>query len=385
METALLVVIGLLALLGAAALWAVRLAVKSRPQTTGLVAEMVRLTEILKRGQGDLDGRLKQMTENQAATQAGLTDRLHAQERILSKALEERLGEISKRMHDGLEKSSNQTSETMGKLEARLAVIDEAQKNIQELGGQIVGLQDILANKQARGAFGEVQLEGLVTDHLPPSAYAFQATLENGRRVDCLLRLPNPPGAIAIDAKFPLESYRELREAADDTARKDAARGFRTALTQHIRDIESRYIVPGETAESALMFLPSEAVYAELYANFPDVVESSHKAKVWIVSPTTLMATLLTVRAILKDARMHEQAALIQREVGAMLKDVGRLADRVRNLSRHFRQANEDIDQIQISTEKVTQRGEKIESLELEEAETAPPVRLVSGGDASES
>ncbi|MEE9301326.1 MAG: DNA recombination protein RmuC [Alphaproteobacteria bacterium] len=385
MDTALLVVIGLVALFGVGALWAVRLAVKSRARPTGFVEEMVRLTEILKRGQSDLDGRLKQMTENQAATQAGLTDRLHAQERILSKALEERLSEISKRVHDGLEKSSNQTSETMGKLEARLAVIDEAQKNIQALGSQIVGLQDILANKQARGAFGEVQLEDLVRDALPPSAYVFQATLKSGRRVDCLLRLPNPPGAIAVDAKFPLESYRELREAADDAARKHAARGFRAAFTQHIRDIESKYIVPGETAESALMFLPSEAVYAELYANFPDVVETSHKAKVWIVSPTTLMATLLTVRAILKDVRMHEQTALIQREVGAMLKDVARLAERVRNLGRHFRQASEDVDQIQISTEKVTHRGEKIESLELEEAETKAPVRLVSGGDVSKS
>jgi DNA recombination protein RmuC len=286
-----------------------------------------------------------------------LFDRLHAQERALSKELD---------------KSATKTLETMGKLETRLAVMDQAQKNIQELGTRIVGLQDILANKQARGAFGEVQLNDLVTDMLPASAYEFQKTLSNNRRVDCLIRLPNPPGSICIDAKFPLESYHELRAAKDDAARTVAQRAFRTAFQQHVKDIESKYIVPGETAQSALMFLPSEAVYAELHSGFADMVRLSHRAKVWIVSPTTLMATLLTVRAILQDARMHEQAALMRNEVMILLKDVERMSERVGKLRRHFQQAGEDVEAIQISADKALRRGQKIEAVELEDGDAEP-------------
>ncbi|TAN59845.1 MAG: DNA recombination protein RmuC, partial [Magnetospirillum sp.] len=206
---------------------------------------------------------------------------------------------------------------------------------------------------------------------LPPSAYEFQAALGEGRRVDCLLKLPNPPGPIAVDAKFPLESYHALRNARDEAERVQAGRAFATAILKHVRDIAERYIVPGETAESALMFLPSEAVYAELHANFPDVVEKSYRAKVWIVSPTTLMATLNTVRAVLKDARMREQAGLIQKEVRLLLDDIVRLDDRVAALGKHFDQASEDIRQIRISTDKVTKRADRIEEVQMGEGETA--------------
>ncbi|MCH6578370.1 MAG: DNA recombination protein RmuC [Proteobacteria bacterium] len=330
---------------------------------------------VLSRREGVL-GRLSQLAEGQAAAQNQISERLQAQERALAKLLGEGMTEISKR-----------TDSTLADIKERLAVIDAAQKNIGELSAQMVSLQDILANKQARGAFGEIQLRDLVQNVLPPSAYAFEQTLGNGKRVDCLLKLPNPPGSIAIDAKFPLESYRALSDAKDEAGRKQAARAFGADIMKHIRDIAEKYIVPGETAESALMFLPSEAVYAELYANFPDVVEKSYLAHVWIVSPTTLWATLHTLRAVLKDVHMREQAHVIQKEVLTMLGDVNRLDDRVGKLQNHFGLAVDDIRQIRISTDKVTKRGERIEEIEVgeggpeagpvEELETPKP-RVIS-------
>ena len=304
-----------------------------------------------------LSGRLEQMQVSASSSQAELR-----------RAFDERLDAIAKRVGDTLTEQGRHHHSLLEGLRERLAVIDQAQKNITELSGQVVGLQDVLANKQARGAFGEIQLNDLVSSILPPSAYRFQATIGEGRRVDCLLMLPNPPGAIAVDAKFPLESYHALRNADDDAARLQAQRGFRDAILKHVADIAERYIVPGETAESALMFVPSEAVYAELHANFPEVVERSFKARVWIVSPTTLMATLNTVRAVLKDAHMREQAGVIQDEVLRMLADVARLAERVDSLEKHFEQANKDVRQIRTSADKITGRGERITQLELGQA-----------------
>ncbi len=339
-----------------------------------------------------LGGRLAQMGESQAAQQAALSERLQAQERALTKAIEERLADLGKRVGDRLQEQTTAAGQSLAELKERLAVIDAAQKNITELSSQVVGLQDILANKQARGAFGEVQLADLVQGALPPSAYAFQATLAGGQRADCLLNLPNPPGPIVVDAKFPLESYRALQEALRDprgdpraeAALVQARRDFSAAIRTHFRAIAEKYIRPGETAESALMFLPSEAVYAELHANFANVVEESFRARVWIVSPTTLMATLTTIRAVLKDVRMREQAGLIQKEVHNLLDDIGRLDDRVGKLQRHFDQAGEDMRQIRISTDKVSKRGERIGELELEDtagsAEMLPP-RVVGGTD----
>ena len=330
-----------------------------------------------------IEGRLAQMAETQAAEQAQLAERLQAQERAVTKAVEERLADFSKRVGDRLNETATQQQGTLTDLRERLAVIDKAQKNITELSTQVVGLQDILANKQARGAFGEIQLRDIVEAILPPSAYAFQATLGNKARADCLLRLPNPPGPIAIDSKFPLESYNALRDARDEMTVGVARRALATDVRKHVQDIAEKYIVPGETAESALMFLPSEAVYAELHANFREVVEDSYRARVWIVSPTTLMATLNTIRAILKDVRMREQAGLIQVEVQTMLADVGRLDDRVGKLQRHFEQAGEDVRQIRISAEKVTKRGERIAEVQLEEPEAeaetiAPTVERIA-------
>ncbi|MDP6817823.1 MAG: DNA recombination protein RmuC [Alphaproteobacteria bacterium] len=316
-----------------------------------LRGELARLTEVFATGQRDMEERLK-------AEQRALGERMHEREAALNKTLAE-----------GLQSATKKTLETMSKVEVRLAVIDKAQANIADLSSQVVSLQDILSNKQARGAFGEIQLNDLVRQVLPPSAFRFQAQLSNGRRADCLLELPNPPGAIAIDAKFPLESYHALQAADDDAAKKAAGRGFRDAMQGHIKDISERYILAGETADAALMFLPSEAVYAELHANFPATVEASYRARVFIVSPTTLWATLNTVRAILKDVRMKEQAGLIQKEVQALLGDVVRLDDRVGKLQRHFEQAGDDMRQIRISTDKVGKRAERIESVQLEDGE----------------
>lgn len=335
------------------------------------------VSEKLAASQEQLAGRLAQIAESQAAAQARMAEALQAQEREIAKKLEERLNDVTKRIGEGLEKSSKSTETTMGDLKERLAVIDRAQKNITELSTQVDGLQAILANKQARGAFGEIQLNDLVTQALPPSAYSFQATVGGNRRVDCLLTLPNPPGAIAIDAKFPLEAYHLLQAAGTDEERVVARRRLAQEVGVHVKAIAEKYIVPGETAESALMFLPSEAVYAELHANLPGVVQDAFRRRVWIVSPTTLMATLNTVRAVLKDASMREQAHVIQAEVGRLLEDVTRLDDRVGKLDRHFNQATDDIRQIRISTDKVTKRSERIQEIELEQpgaiADAAPP------------
>jgi DNA recombination protein RmuC len=306
--------------------------------------------------QRELGGRIAQLTEDSRASQTAL-----------AKTLDERLDKVSKRVGDSLEQTAEKTAKTMTDLQTRLAVIDEAQKNITKLSTEVVGLQDILSNKQARGSFGEIQLNDLVQNALPPSAYQFQATLSNTKRVDCLIRLPNPPGPIAIDAKFPLESYRLLRNAKDEVERIQAGRAFSADILKHVKAISEKYIIPGETAESALMFLPSEAVYAELHANFADVVDKSFRERVWIVSPTTLMATLNTVRAVLKDAQMREQAHVIQREMMALIQDVARLDGRVLSLRRHFDQANEDIRQITVSTGKITTRAERIEEVQLGE------------------
>jgi DNA recombination protein RmuC len=310
----------------------------------------------LSDAQAELTGRLAQMGEAQAAAQTQI-----------NMTLEQRLDAVSKRIGDGLNHHTEKTDKTMSNLHERLAVIDAAQKKITSLSEQVVGLQDILSNKQARGAFGEVQLNDLVSSMMPPSAVTFQATLSNNKRADCLLTLPNPPGSIVIDAKFPLESYHGLRNASDETAKVQAERAFRADVLKHVKDISEKYIIPGETAESALMFLPSEAVYAELHANFHDVVEKSFKHRVWIVSPTTLMATLHTVRAILKDATMHEQAGLIQTEVLKLLEDVGRMDQRVGSLEGHFNQAVKDIRDIRISSDKVSKRGNRIEEMQLGE------------------
>lgn len=307
---------------------------------------------------------LEMALSQQADTVQRVERSLREQEQALSKVVSERL-----------DRSEKATGQVVTDLRERLARIDEAQKKIGELSTQVVSLQEVLSNKQARGAFGEVQLNDLVQNSLPPQAYEFQSTLSTGARVDCLLRLPNPPGSIAIDAKFPLESYSMLRAvtAGDTAALAAAQRGFQQAIRKHIGDIRDKYIVAGETAESALMFLPSEAIYAELHANFTGLVEESYKARVWIVSPTTMMATLNTVRAVLKDVRMREQAGEIQKTVGLLLDDVKRLDERVDKLKSHFAATEKDLRDVDVSADRITKRGQRILDVDLGEEPAALP------------
>ncbi len=307
------------------------------------------------------DGATAGQLEKLSAMQAELSGRLQQTQ----SGVNERLDALAKRLGDGLAEQTEKTGQTLKTLHERLAVIDVAQKNITDLSQQMVGLQDILSNKQARGAFGEIQLHDLVSAILPPSAFTFQHTLSAGTRADCLIKLPNPPGPIAIDAKFPLESYNALLGASGEAEKVQARRAFSADVIKHVKDIQEKYIVPGETAESALMFLPSEAVYAELHANFRNVIEESFKRRVWIVSPTTLMATLNTVRAVLKDVHMREQAGIIQTEVLKLLEDVVRLDKRVESLQTHFRQAGKDIDDINTSSKKIRSRGGRIDEMQL--------------------
>ncbi len=327
-----------------------------------------------------LGGRLAQMADTQTAGQAQIGERLQAQERALAKLMEERLHSVTTRVNDSLEKTTEQQRTALNDLRERLVKIDVAQKNITELSRDVVGLQDILGNKQARGAFGEVQLRDLVDAVLPPAARKYQALVGGNKRADCLLLLPKPPGPMVVDAKFPLESYHLWLAAGDDAGRKAARRTLAADVRKHIDDIATKYIVPGETAESALMFLPSEAVYAELHASFQDVIEASYKARVFIVSPTTLWATLNTMRAVMKDVRMREAAGLIQLEVGKLANDVRLLDDRTAKLQRHFGQVSEDVRDVRISAEKIVKRGDNIQSLQV--LDQATPADDAVGDDA---
>ena len=343
---------------------AIRAAGRSARAAEPLAAQLGHLGQSvgnLDRGQIEMSGRLQAVTEAQVMSQA----------RMLQ-TMEQRLEEVQRAMGESLHGTSTRTARSLGELQQRLETIDKAQSKIEKLSGDVLSLQDILSNKQTRGAFGEIQLNDIVSKALPADAYGFQVTLSNGRRADCLIQLPNPPGPIVIDSKFPLEAYEALRNAQTEAELQGAARAMRTAVRTHIRAIAERYILDGETADGALMFLPSEAVYAELHANFPEVVRDGFEARVWIVSPTTCMATLNTMRAVLKDARMREQAGAIRRELSLLHKDVDRLGDRVVKLDTHFAQAAKDVDAIKISAAKAGNRAKRLESFEFDTPETDP-------------
>ncbi len=335
------------------------------------------------RGAGsDMQEHLNRLVEQQAQMQGALgqlangTQTGHGE---LKRTLDERLDKMSKRLGDSLEQSREKTGESLKTLAERLALIDRAQKNINDLSQEVRGLQSILSNKQARGAFGEIQMEDLVKDFLPPSAYGFQCVLSNNKKVDCLIHLPTPNDDIAVDSKFPLEDWRAMNEAPDAEAKKVAGKLFTTAVTRHVRDIAEKYLSAENIAKPAIMFLPSEAIYMDLHTKFPDLIEKSFRAGVAIVAPTTFMATLHTMRAVMKDAQMREQAHVIQREVEVLLGDIGRLDRRVNDLDKHFGQSKRDIDQILISTGKIRDRSEKIGDLQLEDqgGEEKKPAQLV--------
>ena len=314
--------------------------------------------ESLSDGQSQLAGGLTQVSEAQAASQANML-----------KLMEQRLTDVSQKMNENLQGTSTRTARSLGELQQRLEAIDKAQDNITKLSGDVLSLQDILSNKQTRGAFGEIQLKDIVSKALPADAYAWQATLSNGKRADCLVHLPNPPGPIAIDAKFPLEAYEALVEAESDEGRKRALTGLKQAVRIHIKAISEKYILDGETADGALMFLPSEAIYAELHARLPEVVREGFAARVWIVSPTTCMATLNTMRAILKDARMREQAGAIRKALGQLHRDVELVLERSAKLETHFDQARRDVEGISTAAERAGKRAARLDNFDFEELE----------------
>ncbi|MGC6531301.1 MAG: DNA recombination protein RmuC [Candidatus Puniceispirillaceae bacterium] len=328
----------------------------------------------LAEGVVSLKAQLELLAQQTATSQAEMAKQLREQDMLLSKRLEQSLGHLSERMTQNLAQQTQSTHDNLKSLAERLAVIDNANQQITTLTSQVTSLQNILSNKTERGAFGEVQLENLVRTVLPPNAYDFQHQLSNGKRADCVLKLPNPPGDIVIDAKFPLEAWHALQDATNDAEKTVARKALGVAVKGHVKDIADKYILAGETAESACLFLPSEAVYAELHAHMPAIIEDSYRARVWIVSPTTMMATLNTVRAILRDARMREQTALIQAEIIKLIEDVARLDKRVESLGKHFGQAQKDIDDIRTSTGKITRRGEKIGEFDVIEDASDKPI-----------
>ena len=340
-----------------------------------------RLAEPLALQLGQVGSRVQALSDGQERLAGGLHHVSEAQaqsQTAMLQLMEQRLAEVQLQMNENLQGSARRTAQSLGELQQRLVAIDKAQDNITKLSGDVLSLQDILSNKQTRGAFGEIQLHDIVQKALPSDAYTFQATLSNGRRADCLIHLPNPPGPICIDSKFPLEAYEMLRRAETQDQLNRAAQSLRLALRKHIRDISERYILDGETADGALMFLPSEAVYAELHANFGELVREGFAARVWIVSPTTCMATLNTMRAILKDARMREQAGAIRRELALLYADVDRLGTRVENLDRHFGQAAKDIAEIKISADKAGRRARRLDNFDFEDLAKDAPETVVA-------
>ncbi len=349
---------------------------QAQAQSQGQIATLMeqRLGEVQVNMHENLAKVQRSTGENLASMQQKMTDTLATQQLQMQENLAnmqmrtgQALNEMQEKLNASLSGNAKQTATSLTQLQERLQTIDKAQENITRLSGDVLSLQDILSNKQTRGAFGEIQLTDIVSKALPSDSYALQHTLSNGKRADCLIHLPNPPGPIVIDSKFPLEAYELLRNAETQAQLNEAARMLRTSVKKHIKDISEKYIIEGETADGALMFLPSEAVYAELHANFPELVREGFAARVWIVSPTTCMATLNTMRAILKDARMREQAGAIRKELGMLYSDVERLGTRVENLDRHFGQAAKDISEIKISADKAGRRARRLDNFDFEE------------------
>ena len=318
------------------------------------VAEFTRL-------QAEMTGRLQTVAEVFGTRQSDFV-------RLIS----ERLEGLQHRVGQGLESTSRHQTESLMKLNERLAVIDAAQKNLSDLTGEVVGLKEVLSNKQARGAYGQGRKEAIIRDGLPAAAFEFQPTLSNRTRPDCLVRLPGDARGLVVDAKFPLEGFTLFRGAEGEDARARAAQRVRADVMVHVKQLE-KYLIPGETQDMALMFVPAESVYADLQEHFDDVVQRAHRARIVIVSPSLLALAIQVLQALSRDARIRDEARVIQAEVQKLVDDVARLAERVGKLDAHFRQAQEDVAQIRVSTEKIQKRGRSIEALEFEDA-AKPPI-----------
>lgn len=324
--------------------------------------------------QSRLQGRLAQFAEDSERRDANFAE-----------VLDTRLAGVSDRVGKSLELSQTRNSENLSKLHERLGLIDQAQSNIKALAGEVSGLQSILSNKQARGAFGEKQMQDLIRAFLPSRAFSFQHTLSNNTRVDALIHMPDGHGDVAVDSKFPMESWRRMIDAEGSYEATSAARDFKNDVLKHIKDIARKYLIEGETYELALLFLPSDAIFSELHNSFDEVIDKGFAQRIVIVSPTTFMATLHTMQAVMNDAEIQKNAALIKREVSVMSEDVARLGERVSRLQKHFRQADQDLGDIQISARKITSRAKKIGTVDFETdalEEDLPNLKLVSKGDS---
>jgi DNA recombination protein RmuC len=306
---------------------------------------------------------------------AAMAEVFGARQSELNQSISQRIDGMTHRLGASISEQTKATHENLRRLQERLAVIDTAQTNIQSLAKDMAGLQSILSNKQTRGAFGQSRMETIIADGLPMGSYAFQATLSNGSRPDCTVRMPNGQPALVIDAKFPLEGWNAIRDAADPEASRQAAQQFRRDMEVHIRDIAGKYLIAGETQDTAFLFVPSESIFAEIHENFEAIVQKAHRARIVIVSPSLLMLSIQVIQAVLKDQRMRAQAHLIQGEVAALMDDLGRLDERVRKLQGHFAMAQKDIDMVVTSADKLTRRGAKIEALEFEAGGDIRPAR----------
>ncbi|TAK40771.1 MAG: DNA recombination protein RmuC [Betaproteobacteria bacterium] len=327
----------------------------------------------------DLHGGLAQQSDRLAARLSDelnrTRDTLHRLELSIGESLASRLDQISHRVNERLDEGFRKTNDTFVNVMQRLATIDEAQKKIEILTGSVVSLQELLGDKKTRGTFGEVQLEALVRNTLPTAAFEMQYTLSNGMRADCVLKLPAPTGLVCVDSKFPLENYNRMFEReANDADRSLAQKQFRLDVRKHVDDIAKKYIIANETSDGAVMFVPAEAVFAEIHAYHYEVVDYAMARRVWIVSPTTLMAVLNTARAVLKDVETRKQIHVIKEALARLAVEFGRFDERLRKLADHIRQAHEDAEKIQITGDKISQQFQRIEAAEIEEPTAAPHV-----------
>lgn len=334
----------------------VAFALLRRPAPVEAATPDPRLDALLA-AQGEIKGQFSQTVAQQAELQRTLTEQIDA---------------LKKRLGDSLTDSATKATETFTSIQERLKTIDEAQKNIASLGTQVVSLQEILSDKQSRGAFGQERMEAIVADQLPPTHYDFQFTLSNGKRPDCVIRIPNVAGVIVVDSKFPLEAFETLRGLASDDERKQATARLKSDVQKHVKDIAEKYLIPGEVQTPAIMFVPSESVYAELHTSFSDVVQQARRAQVVIVSPHVFMLAINTIQTLMRDAKMREQAHKIQSAVGELLQDVRRLGERVGNLRTHFDRTNKDIGEIETSMKRIETRATRIENAELSAPDATP-------------
>ena len=378
METALLVALGLvvgLAIAGLAIFVGRSRTPATDPTAAQLAAEQIAAAHLADQRIVELGARVQQMGEL-----------LHQAQGRLQHSVNERLDAVSLHLGTSVQTATKHTTENLQKLNERLAVIDHAQKGLTDLTSQVTSLRDVLSNKQTRGAFGQGRMESIIQDGLPKGAYEFQYTLKNGKRPDCVVLLPDQR-PLVIDAKFPLEAVTAFRDGKTEDERKFAAQRVRQDVMKHVNDIAEKYLCPGETQDTALMFVPSESVYAELHDGFDDIVQKAYRAQVMMVSPTLLMLAIEVIRQIQKDTQMREATDLIRTEVGQMLKDVRLLGDRVKKLQTHFGQAGDDLNTVLTSANKIEKRAVRIEELEFDGTETPPanvipaPVRRIQGGE----